>query len=479
MKDNSIILEGPVGYMAGSKSTVFFSMSGSATEKSQGKTVVPVKRLQNVLGVAFWGEENRFPQNIEKLMTYCGLAKAALDWKARALWGNGIIPGKVTGYEDDGTEIFTPLDFTKFKNVYSFMRQSGMHRFWVEYLQDWVWYYNCFPEMILSNDGKTITKFAHQESCDIRYQQANDNNVIENVFLSKLWGAAADYWAQFNDKKRMLGLIENPPVISEVDNNFVKAIACIDMYDPVQSLKNLVGERLKNKKFKSAILPVNYPSPNKVYYQLAIWDGARLSGWLEIAKNIPNMIKTMYNNAFNIKYHIQIPETYFERRYGVEVWNSLTQDEQIQKRKSLLKEMDEFLSGSENAYKTFISFFDVDPHTKAEYGLVKIDAIDNKVNIDKELMATATADLQFLAAAGIHPSLFTAGMAGNQKSGGSDIREAKLMYDSMLALERQLILEPLHLVRDYNGWDADIEFRFRDVQLVTLDQGTGTKKKIS
>lgn len=478
MNNNDIILSGSVAYMAGSQSAVYFALSDAA-KPSQGKTALPVKKLQNILNVAYWGEENRFPQNIERLMSYCGLGKAALDWKARAIWGKGIIPGKVTGFKEDGSEIFTPLDFSKYKEVYNFLRQEGMNRFWVEYLQDWTWFANCFPEIILTKDGSKIAKFVHQESCDVRYKQINYNEQIQYVFLSKLWGAAADYWAQFDPKKRMLGLIENPPVISEVDNEFVKALPCIDMYNAAESLLAIAEGPLKNKKYKSAILPVNYPSPNKVYYQSPIWDGARLGGWIEIAVKIPNIVKTMYNNAFNIKYHIQIPETYFERRYGAEVWQAFTEDEQIQKRKALLKEMNDFLQGSDNAYKSFLSFFDVDPHTKTEYGLVKIESIENKINMDKDLMATHTADLQILAAMGIHPSLFTAGMAGNQKSGGSDIREAKLVYDSMLAMERQIVLEPLQLVKNFNKWDEDIEFRFRDVQLVTLDTGSGTKNKLS
>ena len=63
--------------------------------------------------------------------------------------------------------------------------------------------------------------------------------------------------------------------------------------------------------------------------------------------------------------------------------------------------------------------------------------------------------------------------------GGSNIREGKLVYDSMLTGERRLTLEPLYLTRDFNGWDADIQFRHRDTVLTTLDKNKGTEKVLS
>ena len=42
---------------------------------------------------------------------------------------------------------------------------------------------------------------------------------------------------------------------------------------------------------------------------------------------------------------------------------------------------------------------------------------------------------------------------------------------------QQLIIEPLNLVRDYNGWDPDIEFRFLNPQINTLDQAAEAPAK--
>lgn len=491
--------EFPVAYMSESQSAVFFSAANTDAGVYPGRpkgsgTAVPVQKLQNILDVAYWGEDNRFPQNIEQQMAYCGIGKSALDWKARALYGNGIIAGRITDITDEGrTEVFEPLKpgSAEGKLIYNLLNSPQMLRFLLEYLQDWCWFSNCFPEIIFSKDAKTITGFVHQESCDSRFKQMNKQGRMEKVFLSKMWGLTGDQYVKFDPKKRVKGLVESRTEPTEVDNEFVKQLDCIDMYNALDSTKD-IAEKLRSSRglgrFKSAILPVNYPSVNKTYYQVPYWDGARLSGWIEIASKIPSLIKSMYNNAFQLKYLIQIPETYFQKVHTSEKWKSLSADQKTKIRRETLDKMDKFLSGTENAYKSFLNVFDWDHVSKTEYGLIKIEQIENKSNIDKDLVTGSAADLQILAAMQVHPTLFGAGAiaAGAQRTGGSDQREAFLIYNSMLNLERKVLLEPLNLMRDYNRlvggmdeWAEDITFRFRDTVLTTLDQGKGTTKTVS
>lgn len=91
----SIEVAGPVAYLSESGSAVYFGRAGADAGTFQSKgTVSIVKQFQNLIGVALWGEDNRFSQNIEQQMAYCGVGKAGLDWKARALYASGILPGK-------------------------------------------------------------------------------------------------------------------------------------------------------------------------------------------------------------------------------------------------------------------------------------------------------------------------------------------------------------------------------------------------
>jgi hypothetical protein len=489
--------DGPVTYLEQSESAVYFSresvtagtfQANSQKNGSADSTAIIIRKLQSQIDLAYWGEDNRFPQNIVRQMAYCGIGQYGLDRKARKLWGNGIIPGKITGYDANGTEIFVPLKPQKNSPVYKYFNDRKTLRFWLEYLQDWAWFSNCFPEAILSKDCKTITHFAHQESCDSRFRQMNDAGKIEYMFLSKIWGLSRDQFATFDPDKAMKGLYTNQENFSEIDNKYIKKLDCIDMYDSVNSLKE-IAKKLKSKSgLKSAILPVNYPSPNKTYYQVPVWDGARLGGWVEIACKVPSLIKTLYNKAFKIKNHIEIPSSYFPERFGEEAWAAMKDDEKIRKKKDVLKEMDEFLSGDKNAFKTFVSIFQVDNITKNEYARIKITPIEDKANIDNDIITGSAADTQILIAMGQNPTISGAGKAGSgqQRSGGSDIREGDLVETSVLNLERNVFMEPLYLMRDFNRevggiseWSEDLVFRVRDTVLTTLDTGAGTKKVVS
>lgn len=474
----SVEISGNVAYLQSSSSAVFFSKASTTPLLKPVATYNLVTQLVNALEVAPWGEDNRFPQNISNLLDYCGVPKTALDFKARALWGGGILPCSVTGYDNNGTEILRPLDRTTYKMVFDFIEARWFYRFYLEFLSDWTIYSNCFPELVLQTDGEKITKLVQQESCDCRFKQMNDKGEINTVYLSKMWGMAKDQFVKFDKDKSVKGIIASGQP-TEKDSKYLKKLTALDMYDPVNSLT----EYVKDTDQRNFILPVNYPSSNKTYYQLAIWDGARLAGWLDIAAAIPNMLKALYKKAFKIKYHIEIPERYWEKTLGPGVWNGYNSDQRLAEKKKLLEAMDKFLSGEDNAYKTFVSFFDVSGVDGTESGRIKITAIEDKVNIDKELMTGATANSETLFAMGINPDIIGAGIPGSSiyggNKGGSNIREGKLVYDSSLTLERQIILEPLYLVRDYNKWGEEIQFRMRDVVLTTLDKNTGTQKKVS
>ena len=82
----------------------------------------------------------------------------------------------------------------------------------------------------------------------------------------------------------------------------------------------------------------------------------------------------------------------------------------------------------------------------------------------------------------VNPNVLGAGMpggtyAGNQ--GGSNIREAYLVNIANCWLDRQDLMDALEMVTRYNGADEDIEWRFRNTVLTTLDTGSGTTKTLS
>ena len=81
----------------------------------------------------------------------------------------------------------------------------------------------------------------------------------------------------------------------------------------------------------------------------------------------------------------------------------------------------------------------------------------------------------------VNPNVLGAGMpggtyAGNQ--GGSNIREAFLVNIANAWIDRQNLLDPIYMLLRCNGMD-DVDLRFRNTVLTTLDSGAGTTKTLS
>lgn len=455
--------------------TVFFSENmGTA------KPAAPiVRKVQDNLDVAPWGEDNRFPQNIVNHLQACGIAQATLKKIASALYGGGLIYGKVIDIDANGNEIFKPAMKGEFPEADAFWKNNRIPRFLAEYYLDYVYFANCYPELILNPDGKKITGIVHQESCDVREKQYGDSGTLETVYISKIWGLTSDQFSKFDPEKKIRGIIQDGTKPDKVDGKVVISRKAIDMYFPLDSINKLIKDDKSNRNF---ILPVKFPSANKTYYQLPAWDGARLAGWIDIASKVPNMIKSMIDKAFSIKYHIEIPEGYFKRKYGEAAWKGMKAEERKKAREDLLQAMDEFLSGSENAYKSFVSYFETDAVDHKEYDRIKITPIDTKSTVDKDLLTASTANSEIMLAMGVNPNIIGAGKPGgvySSNQGGSNVREGKLEHDSSLVMDRHLLLEPFQLIKEFNQWPDELEFRHKNTVLLTLDSGKQTKTEIS
>lgn len=466
-------LSASVSYISSVNATVFFAGSPSGAKESSASPLV--KKMQTALDVFPWGDDNRFPQNVVDQIAEGSPMQSSLNIKAKSLWGGGVVWGKMVKGQ------FEKAEMGVYPEVDDFFLENDIPRFYAELNQDYVYFANCFPELIYSKNFKKIARLIHQESCDCRFKQMDDKGNINIVYLSKMWGVSEDQIAKFGKAKDLKGRLESyssEASPEKVDDKFVKQRYALDPYFPMEGLATYA-----EKKQTSVILPVNYPSPNKTYYQLAHWDAVRRSGWIEIATQIPNMLKTMYQNAFNIKYHIEIPENYLQKKLSSsgKKWSDMTPQEKLKEKELLLESMDKFLSGTDNAHKSLITYFSTDVEGK-EFERIKITPIEHKSNIDKDLLASGTANSELLFALEMNPNMIGAGKPGgvySSNQGGSNIREAKTAHDMLLNLDRHMTLAPLRVIARYNGWPKELIFRHEDIEMTTLDKGKETVAKTS
>lgn len=432
------------GYLSGGAAIV--TTTGSSLTAPGAKPSNPVHRAINFGREWFpWGETNNFPQEVIDLVSKSTVAPSALQFKIKSIYGKGVMPVRVE-MDASGKEVLSKVEDP---DVLRFFTENDIRKFLREMITDYCWFGNVFPECILNKRRNRIVRLYSNEATYCRWGlRSQKTGLIEYCYISAMW--------------------PHP-----LDSEIIK-VPVADPYNLLESIRT--GSAYKY------IIPVSTPSPGRSYYQLVPWDGARANGWIEVANEIPRFKRAMFKNQMNIKYHVKIPYDYWEQRFS-SAGKKLSDPEKKAIVEEELGKLNDFLKGSDNAYKSFVSHFGTDPITKKEMAGWSIEPLDDKLKDGKWLPDSAAANSEILFAMGVDPSIMGAGMPGGPYSGsagsGSDKRESFLIQTALLQTDRDTILEPLNLVRDFNGWDPSIQFRFIDTILTTLDKGKGTEKVLS
>lgn len=419
-------------------STAFTSMNPK--DVTRGTTAV--EKTSGSSPISYWGEENDFPQLVIADVRTNTKLGTLLDLKAKLLYSGGLMFGTITP-GPNGQESMAPLDATRHAKIKDFFRKTNINRYLIEASKDLYYFRNVFPEIILNRERSEILQLAVVAAEQCRYAKQNPSTgLIDKCYISANWPSA----------KETDSLTKELPVLDPY-------------YDPSATLMATKGST-------NYIYPLSYPSPGNVYYQLADWNSIRESGWLDVAKAIPKFKKALLENQLTIKYHIEISNQYWEWKYSN--WSTLKAEDRIKIKEAEMKKFSDVMSGIEKSGNSFYSSFKSDPTTGKDYPGWKITAIDDKIKDGKFIEDGKESSSYIDAAVGVHPAL--TGMTTNSGLGGagSNIREAYNLHVLTSTSEQDMILEPLYLIRDFNKWGPDVEFRFKNSFMTTLDKGKET-----
>jgi hypothetical protein len=396
--------------------------------------------LQPSADVAFWGTDNLFPQNVTEEIEKSTILGPTLNFKVRALYGGGLIYGHETIDEKTGQETFIRK---KDKVVEAFLKRSNINRYLLEATTDFYYFYNAFPELLLTADRKQIAAICAQEATFCRWSKQNEKTGLTD------WALISGDWK--NDPRGQKA-------------KYVKAI---------NPYWNAV-EEIQNDRYFKYIYPISYPTPGKVQYQLAHWNAVRESGWLDVSQYIPEFKKHLFENQASIKYHIRINVDYWKWKYDG-TWENFSADEKIAKRKEELKLIEGVLKGASNAGKTISSPYWCDADGKEHY-YWDIITIDDKIQTGTYIEDSQEATSHLMYALEVDPVLpgHSPGSKMNN-GGGSEKMIAFNIYLSLCEAHRDCILEPLNFIRDYNGWDPELVFKFKNNIVNAVDAGVNMK----
>lgn len=442
----------PVAYRRGSGS-MFIDMAAApgvvgsfGTPAKEFKSTIP-EDLMAYMPWSPWGTNNLLPQQMVRDIETCGVLSAIIDGKARFGLCEGLVPAIMKA--DGAKKVVDKILIDGEINDWLEMNNHFFECF--AWMKDQFAFGNGAARIILNGGRDKVFSFQRDDITETRYEKQDPSTgKIKRLYHSANW-----------DK-----------VVNEKDNR----IFSIPLLDPSNPLKDL------QEKAAAGVVEMNYtfryPGWGKHYYSMPLWYAAMK--WVKIAQGVPEMKAAMFENNMRLKYEVVIYKEYWSQAF--EDWEDIGDEEREQRRNTLFDEIDAWLVGSKNAYKSI--------YVDGEYTLdgiakqyIKINPIEDSTKQGEYLPDSAAANSE-IAIATLWNNAMT---GGNQKSGlygqnegGSSVREASAMQVIVLENERKNIMRLFNMIKYFNGWNKaypGLEFIIPGTILTTLDTG-GTSKPV-
>lgn len=414
---------------------------------SKQTATVEDKTTVNGKTVVSWGSNNDFPTLANNTIRTVDVLNTGLKFIRNFTIGQGIFPCTVTGYDENGNEKLEIIDDAE---LIAFCQSRLVRRYLEKALRDYLKFGRANVQLVPNTDGTKMVGLNAINAMHCRDCVAEDG-VIRTAIVSGKW--------------------PDTPADKEYEE-----FTLLDEYDPFADLERMnVANKIKGQ---NIMFPIRDSWSNAEYYSEPVWWSAYEAGWIDIAKSVPGFLKKAFANQITWKWHIQIPYAFWDKKFPD------TDFETVPARQAAIESymdtIEDNLCGQENADKPIFTFFEVNANGKVEEQWI-ITALDNKYKENDKLFTSAAANSEILFSLMINPNVLGAGMpggtyAGNQ--GGSNIREAFLVNIANSWVDRQNILDPIELFLQFNG-KKDVQLRFRQTILTTLDTGAGSKKTLS
>jgi len=446
---------GSTTYLPG-VSAVITEMPKFEYSKPESTPITLSDTNEGTIKVVPWGLENNTPNTlIEKVYANPIMARGML-FNTELAYGDGIMPVKKTVV--DGKIVLEPvLDNVE---INSFFENNDISGYLLEQLTDMNFFYNVFPEIILNQESpRKIVELNHLEAVFSRWSEMDEKT------RRIMWHA---YSAKFGIETPKKEEIVVTPVL-----NFKNPL--LDLKRRLGLEPDVNGKTTVEKKNRY-IIPITFPTPGRFYYQKPYYISIIESGWYEFAQQIPAFKKALLKNQMTLKYHIQLSADYWKILFAAE--GIKKPEDQLARKTTELKNMQDFLADAKNTGKSVISYTAYTPDGKP-METVKITAIENTFKGGEYISDLEEVSNIISYGMGIHPSLIGSSPGKNTTINGTEARELFIIKQALLKPVRDRILLPLYIVKAINKWPAEIYFTIPNLELTTLDKGTGSQKVIS
>lgn len=388
------------------------------------------------------GSNDAFLNDLKNLAEKDDVLLPGLRFNAAMHYGGGVEYGKLKVDPDTKEKYLEPFYSPEIED---FLERNKFHLQLMTGLLDMGTYAFAIWQFGFTKDKKKIARLTTQFTRPVwcRLARRNTFGNIPKVFLN------ADFGTTKYKKDKNITLLNAPEYI---DDAWLKDTAA------------------KKNEFT---MVCQVPDLGRSYYTSPDWYSVVKSGWYDIGKLIAESKKFMFQNQFSIKYHIKIHPDFWSMKVGQKAWNTKTEEEKNVLKNEILDNLTEFLQGTEKTGSTFFSELKPDGRGGVATEMIQIVPIANDFMKDGQFMKEGNESSdRILSGLGIHPELI--GNAPGSKMGAGSGSAARVAFNQRVSLSlfmQQQALDPLRVVRDYNGWGDDVRFMIRNSLITTLDTG--------
>ncbi len=440
--------------------TVFFDLGRYDAKASvAGDTTAPKETnpddsaVTDAVEYANWGDDNQLPHKMVADIKACGILTGGIDTKIRFGLGTGPEPFRLISKSADGSEELEPISDPE---IWDWMEENNLFASCFGWMKDLVGIGNDLARLKFTKDGSKVGLLWRHDVTEMRLQKKDPSGRIKKVYLSAHWDKGVSYTGP---EKNVLTL------------DLIPGIAPASWLE-----ENWPMEKRKSKEFA---MINRLPDWGKHYYSDPNWRAA--DKWVEIAKGVPGMKAAMFENNIRLKYMVIIMEEYWDQR--LPDWADSEAAKCEQYRNQVYDEIDSFLVGSENAYKSIFVDGKLVPNMPEIFKYIHIEPIKDETKQGELLPDSAAANFEILFSIGVSPALIGMNVLGGGSYGGgagsgSDIREAANVQVMIQSFERMSLTRKLGLVSGINGWKkkhSGLVWRFPGQMLTTLDKGGSTE----
>ena len=352
-----------------------------------------------------------------------------------------------------------------------FQRHSNLHLVFLSLTEDMQQQNICFPELTLNkrqldeNKKNVPTRMWTPKITGIRYrsvhtcrlERKDQNGNINYVYISNQW----------TDSR----LNQQTMPKEDIDTK-IASLPALNPQNPVSDLERIVRETRKGdgsirKRPTRFILPVSYPSAGRPYYPVPAWQSIFSGDIYEYLMTMISDRNKRRKNSNVIGRIIYLNQEYMERLYFQK--KADTPDDKTNVFNELRNQINAFLEDRDNMGKPLVAytFLGSDGKTYESWKIVEIESNSKSVAEANKEELTEISSVVFFAF-GLDSQLVGNTPGTTTRSGGTDLRERFLLKQVQMSPMQQLMLTPLYVVRDYNGWKT-VDWEIQREVLTTLD----------